>query len=399
MRPSARRWLIVAGLFLVTCGMAIPLAAFGVFLPIVVEAFGWSRGAVSTALSINLLVGGLAGFGIGALADRFGPRIMLVLTVALAGSAFALIASVGTLWELYLFIGVLGGVGTSSFYLLSATTIARWFADRRGLALSLVLVGFNLGYVTAGPLAALLITLMGWRAAYAVLGGGAGLLAMVGAVSVRLPHGPEIAAGRSDRAAPPTPGGLTLREALTDPRQWSLNASWLLQGGLVFMVTVHIVPYARDRGASLAGASLVLTAYGVGALGGRLVSGLASDRLGTLTTVRAGFLAMTLAMIVLVWLPSPTVMLAAMTLFGAGFAAADTMVAKVIPDVFGLRAIGAIMGVLNLGWRAGAALGPAVAGFLFDLTGSYAVPFGAAPVGVLAAWALFVLGTSRVRIS
>jgi MFS family permease len=399
LRPSARRWLIVAGLFLVTCGMAIPLAAFGVFLPIVVEAFGWSRGAVSTALSINLLVGGLAGFGIGALADRFGPRIMLVLTVALAGSAFALIASVGTLWELYLFIGVLGGVGTSSFYLLSATTIARWFADRRGLALSLVLVGFNLGYVTAGPLAALLITLMGWRAAYAVLGGGAGLLAMVGAVSVRLPHGSEIAAGRSDRAAPPTPGGLTLREALTDPRQWSLNASWLLQGGLVFMVTVHIVPYARDRGASLAGASLVLTAYGVGALGGRLVSGLASDRLGTLTTVRAGFLAMTLAMIVLVWLPSPTVMLAAMTLFGAGFAAADTMVAKVIPDVFGLRAIGAIMGVLNLGWRAGAALGPAVAGFLFDLTGSYAVPFGAAPVGVLAAWALFVLGTSRVRIS
>src|SRR5262249_470719 len=152
LRPSARRWLIVAGLFLVTCGMAIPLAAFGVFLPIVVEAFGWSRGAVSTALSINLVVGGLAGFRIGALADRYGPGIMLVLTVALAGSAFSLIASVGTLWQLYLFIGVLGGVGTSSFYLLSATTIARWFADRRGLALSLVLVGFNLGYVTAGRL-------------------------------------------------------------------------------------------------------------------------------------------------------------------------------------------------------------------------------------------------------
>ena len=99
LRPSARRWLIVAGLFLVTCGMAIPLAAFGVFLPVVVEAFGWSRGAVSTALSLNLVVGGLAGFGIGALADRYGPRIMLVLTVALAGSAFALIASVDTLWS------------------------------------------------------------------------------------------------------------------------------------------------------------------------------------------------------------------------------------------------------------------------------------------------------------
>ena len=399
LRPSARRWFIVAGLFLVTCGMAIPLAAYGVFLPILVEAFGWSRGAVSTALSINLVMGGLAGFGIGALADRYGPRAMLVLTVALAGTAFALIASVGTLWQLYLFIGVLGGVGTSSFYLLSATTIARWFTDRRGLAISLVLLGFNLGYVSAGPLAAWLITLIGWRAAYAVLGGGAGILAMVGAVSVRLPHGAEISGGRSDHAAPPTQGGHTLREALADPRQWCLNASWLLQGGIVFMVTVHIVPYARDHGASLAGASLFLTAYGIGALGGRLVSGIASDRLGTLTTVRGGFLAMTVSLIALVWVPSPAAMLGAMAMFGAGFAASDTMIAKAIPDVFGLRAIGAIMGVLNLGWRAGAALGPATAGFLFDLTGSYTVPFGVAPVAVLASWAFFTLGTSRVRLS
>jgi predicted MFS family arabinose efflux permease len=73
------------------------------------------------------------------------------------------------------------------------------------------------------------------------------------------------------------------------------------------------------------------------------------------------------------------------------------MIAKVIPDVFGLRAIGAIMGVLNLGWRAGAALGPAAAGFLFDLTGSYTIPFGAAPLAILASWLFFALGTSRPR--
>jgi len=88
-----------------------------------------------------------------------------------------------------------------------------------------------------------------------------------------------------------------------------------------------------------------------------------------------------------------------MALFGAGFAAADTMVAKVVPDVFGLRAIGAIMGILTLGWRAGAALGPAAAGFLFDSTGSYSIPFGAAPLAVLASWALFALGTARVRMT
>lgn len=380
--------------------MAMPLAAYGVFLPVLAEAFGWSRGAVSTALAINLAVGGFAGFGIGALADRYGPRVMLVLTVVLAGTAFALVSVVHALWQIYLFVGILGGIGTSSFYLLSTTTIARWFTDRRGLALSLVLVGFNLGYVSSGPLAAWLIAEIGWRGAYAVLGGGAGLLSLVGAVSVRLPRGAEHAASvRPDRAtaAPATSGGITLGQALADRRQWYLNACWLLQGGLVFMVTVHIVPFARDRGVSLAGASLALTAYGIGAFIGRLAGGVTSDRLGTLTTVRAGYLAMTLAMVVLVWVPSRVAMLGSMAAFGAGFAASDTIVARVIPDVFGLRAIGAIMGVLTLGWRAGAALGPIAAGFLFDLTGSYTIPFGAAPFAALASWMFFTLATSRSR--
>jgi predicted MFS family arabinose efflux permease len=163
------------------------------------------------------------------------------------------------------------------------------------------------------------------------------------------------------------------------------------------MVTVHIVPFARDQGVSLAGASLALTAYGIGSFIGRLAGGVTSDRLGTLATVRAAYLAMALALVVLVWIPSRVAMLGSMAAFGAGFAAADTVIAKVIPDVFGLRAIGAIMGVLTLGWRAGAALGPAAAGFLFDLTGSYAIPFGAAPLAVLASWIFFTLGTSRSR--
>jgi MFS family permease len=151
--PGARRWLIVGALFLITYGMATPLASYGVFLPILAERFGWSRGAISAALSINLLVGGVAGFAAGALADRYGPRLILVVTSITAGAAFALVALVGALWQLYLLVGLLGGVGMSSFYLLSATTISRWFDARRGLALALVLVGFNLGYISAGPLA------------------------------------------------------------------------------------------------------------------------------------------------------------------------------------------------------------------------------------------------------
>src|SRR5882672_9508570 len=149
-----RRWLIVLALSVVTYGISMPLAAYGVFLPVLAEAFGWSRGALATALSVNLLLGGVAGFAIGALADRHGPRVMLVATVALAGAGFALVGVVGALWQLYLFVGVLGGVGMSSFYLLAAATVSHWFEERRALAIGLVLAGFNLGYISAGPLAA-----------------------------------------------------------------------------------------------------------------------------------------------------------------------------------------------------------------------------------------------------
>jgi MFS family permease len=393
-RSDTRRWLIVAALFVVSYGISTPLAAYGVFLPVLAEHFGWSRGAISAALSVNLLVGGVAGFGVGALADRRGPRLLLVVTVVLAGTAFALVSVVTALWQLYLLIGILGGIGMSSFYLLSTATVTHWFDERRGLALALVLVGFNLGYISGGPLAAWLITSMGWRAAYCVLGGGCGLLSFCAAITVRLPRPTE----RRDllRAAPgPVGAGVTLRQSLVDPRQWGLNLSWLLLGGLAIMISVHAVPFARDRGVSLADASLALTAYGIGSVAGRLTAGFISDRIGTRLTINTAYVFEIVALLALLWFPSRAALLASLVLFGAGFAASDTMVAKVIPEVFGVRAIGAIMGILTLGWRLGAAIGPAAAGFLYDLTGSYTLPFGAAPLAVALSWLLFTLSTAR----
>lgn len=402
MRPSARRWLIVLALFVVTYGISTPLAAYGVFLPVLAETYGWSRGAIATALSINLLIGGVAGFAIGALADRHGPRVMLVVTVALAGTAFALVATVSALWQLYLFVGLLGGVGMSSFYLLAAATVMHWFDERRGLALALVLVGFNLGYISAGPLAAWLIGAVGWRPAYALLGSGCGLLTLGAALTVRLPrpaersdlHRPGPVAAAGAYSAMP---GVTLRAALADPRQWLLNLSWFLLGGLALMISVHAVPFARDQGISLAAASLALTAYGVGSVSGRLTAGAVSERLGAHTTVRIGYVLQILALSALAWVPSREALLISLGVFGAGFAASDTMVTKVIPDVFGVRAIGAIMGVLALGWRCGAALGPAIAGFVYDATGSYAIPFGLAPIVVIVSWGCFNLATRAGR--
>jgi MFS family permease len=90
--------------------------------------------------------------------------------------------------------------------------------------------------------------------------------------------------------------------------------------------------------------------------------------------------------------PPPWLAAVVLTAFGFGFAGADTVVVKIVPDVFGLRGLGAIMGLLTFAWRCGAALGPATAGFVYDATGSYAVPFGATPIVLVLSFLLFAYG-------
>src|SRR5262247_3197496 len=148
------RWRVVVALFCVIVAVATPVSAFGVFLPVRAGAFGWSRGAVSVALSINMAMGGVAAFAVAHAADRRGPRGVLALTVAIGAAGLALTSAIGALWHLYLSYGVLVGIGFSSIYVLTTATVSRWFVERRGLALAVVLSAFNFGWLAGGPLAA-----------------------------------------------------------------------------------------------------------------------------------------------------------------------------------------------------------------------------------------------------
>src|SRR5256885_13955069 len=142
----APRWRVVVALFAVTSCSAAALSTFGVFLPVLSDAFGWSRGAVSVALSISLVVGGVAAFVIGRVADRRGPRGVLAATVALGAVGFALSARIDALWHFYLSYGLLVAVGMSSVYVLSSATVAALFASRRGMVPALVLSCFYSGW-------------------------------------------------------------------------------------------------------------------------------------------------------------------------------------------------------------------------------------------------------------
>jgi MFS family permease len=400
---------VVVALFALVFAVAIPLASFGVFLPVLAAAFGWSRGAISVALSINMITGGIAGFWIGVLADRYGPRAVLGPTILLAGTGFALASTIGALWQFYLCIGVLVGIGNSSIYVISAATIVRWFDEDRGLVLGLVLTGLNLGFAAGGPVSAVLIDGIGWRGAYLTLAVLVCAVAGLASLFVVNPARPILvtdtgAVRRVGSYGPPgadslnvTTPGFTFAEALASPRLWYLATAWMLLGFVFMLTTVHIVPYARDRGISLESASLALTAYGIGAIAGRILVGMAADRLGVRPLMRWCFAVQFLAFVPLLAGPPGWAVTLLLLAFGFGFAGADTLLVTVVPEVVGLRAIGAAMGVLNFGWRLGAALGPATAGFVYDATGSYLLAFAVAAAFVVAGFVLSTFGARPAR--
>lgn len=387
----APRWRVVVALFIVTSCIATAVSSFGVFLPVLSETFGWSRGAVSVVLSINLVLGGIAAFPVGRIADRRGPRAVLAITVAIGAVGFVLSARINALWHLYLSYGVLVGVGMSSIYVLTAATVARWFDARRGIALAVVLSGFNLGWLTGGPLAAFLIGHWGWRTAYVALGALVAVIGMPASLWVRYPRATQ---PRMRIAAAPA---AARRAALADTRLWFFLTAWCFLGLVFMMVTVHSVSYARDRGLPLEQASLALSAFGIGAVSGRLLAGAATDRFGAVPTMRVCLLIQCAALgALLLGLPTWTVV-GTLLLFGLGASGADNTFVKAVSDVFGLAALATIMSVVGLGWRSGAGIGSALAGFVHDVTGSYTPSFAFAVLSLAVVWTLFRLGSAPSR--
>jgi predicted MFS family arabinose efflux permease len=367
---------------------------FGVFLPVLSGEFGWSRGAISIAASLNLIVGGVIAFVVGAASDRYGPRPVLALSALMIGAVYLLASTISTLWQFYLLMGVLLGISMSGIYLVPTATVARWFVKQRGLALGILLAGLNLSLVTGGPLSASLIENFGWRASYQILGVLVWTIATPASLFTRFPDGQTKG---SSNPSDHRPDGESLRDALRNRRLWLIAAAWFLLGFAHMMITIHVVPFVKDRGVMLERASLALTIFGIGTIIGRILLGTAADRLGTM---RIFWACQIVQIVALTWIltgPSLSTLYSLILWFGVGAAGSDTAVVKGSAEVFGTRAIGAIMGALSFGWRCGAALGPAAAGFIYDATGSYTIALGLASAGLAGSTIFFTLATLPLR--
>ncbi len=371
------------------------VSTFGVFFKPIANDLEWSRTAVSGAFSMRMLVMTLLVAPVGYWTDRYGPRAILLPSLVLLGTANLLLARVTELWQFYLVQGLMIGVGASAPFISVASTIARWHENRRGIALGIVATGVGLGSVTLAPLAANLIANTGWRQAAAVLG--------IIVLAVGVPCSLLI------RGFPGSPGPATTSKR--GPAKELLN-SWMLLPRLTrtpsfagmalmfflfttatYLVTAHFVNYATDTGVSPAVAAAMVAALGIASTAGRLLMGVASDRVGVKASIITCFVPVALALLLVTWRPSTSVLWAAVIMFGFGQGGETPLVPGIVADQYGTKHLASVTAVALTGSLVGAAVGPWMGGFLFDLSESYVLPFGMGICFVIAAIVL----ASRLR--
>jgi MFS family permease len=277
------------------------------------------------------------------------------------------------------------------------STVSRWFGENRGLALGIAGMGIGLGPVVIAPFATHLISTFGWRMAYIILGAVAWVVILP--LSQLLKRSPTDMNARvtselservvKDRAAPEPDSGqlgdLVLRQAVRTRSFWFFSVAWLLTSFCFMMVMIHIVPHATDIGIPPMQAATILSVIGGFMIAGRLIIGKVSDNVGRKMTTAACALCTALAMIWLTWAQELTRLYGFAALFGFFNGGFDTIIAALIGDTFGVRNIGMIMGALQITFGLGMVFGPALAGVVFDVNGSYFTAF------VIGAAAMFIV--------
>ena len=364
--------------------------AYSLFLVALLREFGWSRSVLAGAFSIFTLVSGGAGPVLGALADRFGPRrLILIGGVLLAGSLWA-DSFVTRAWHLYLAFGVLTAIGVATAgWTPAVVLVQRQWSARLGLALGIAGSGVGLGIFLVVPLCQGLIDAFGWRWAFRGLGALA-LLWILPATALFVHDAPAAPRAAPTRSAP---GGSSLAEALASSSFRFIGLAVFLGSICSQTLHVHQAAFFVDHGLPAMTAASVISVVGASSILGKTGGGFVSDLFPREAVYALGMVGM-IGGVVVLWLvaavPSPWLAMGYGVLFGLGYSVTAFVVPAMMSDRFRGPHFGAIFGATQVASALGSALGAWLAGRIFDATGSYALAFsiaaGAAAVAALSVW-------------
>jgi MFS family permease len=383
-------WWIVGGAFLIYFVSGGLFATATVFFKALNADFEWERGALSGAFSLGFIVAGVSAPLWGRIADRHGPRSSFLPGALITGVLCLLLSQISNLASLYVLyiVFTFGSAGISLIPI--SVLLSNWFVEKRGRAIGIAYTGAGLGGLIFTPLAGFLVERLGWRSAYAI--GGIAVIALIVPVALWLknrpeelgllpdgrdPSPPDSAPADEDSAAGGAGTSLTLGSAVRTRAFWLVALTWMVTMMSLAAVGLHQVAFLTDVGLPTESASLAAGAVGGVSILGRIGFGVLSERFPIRRLFAVCYLMCGVG-IALLW-ATPSVGSASLALYVACFGIATggsfALTALLVGDLFGIRALGEIFGLLGLIATIGGAIGGTGAGLLFDRAGSYDVVF------------------------
>ncbi len=347
--------------------------SFGAFFESITAEFGAGSGATALVFSITISLSFALGPFTGALADRVGPRPVLLLGAGALCVGLLVTSQATSIVMAYLSYGIGVGVAIACGYVPMVATVGGWFVERRALALGVSVAGIGLGTLIGSPLSAALITATSWQTTFVIYAIGGGAL-LCGCAVVARP-GP---------AAQPSPGLRSFRDLMRIGDFATLYFATLSVTFGLFVPFVFLASYAEDQGAApVASATLVGVIGGMSVLG-RLGLGSLADRIGPVRLYRLSYVLM--AGSHLVWLVAGDrywLLVVYAGALGIGYGGFIAIGPAVVAVRFGMEGIGGVLGTLYTSAAIGSLAGPPLAGVLIDAAGYRSAIAGAAVMSAL----------------
>lgn len=396
-------WLILAACFFITlCAMGIRTST-GVFVTSIESDLEWSRAEITRVFSIGILVGAFSFLATGYFYDKFGGRAVIGFSLLLLGAsvmASSLINSMLAFIIIWGFIMSFAGSGVSNVTINSL--LSRWFFKRRSMAISISATGGSLGPVFFAPFSAYLIEAFTWRAGFLVLG--AILFFVVAPVAFAflrsqpkdvIPLGEEESKANkqkggdsSDEGSAQVSGLLFTsgwKQALSTSPFWQLSAAYVVCGITTNIIAIHFVPFAEDSGVpKLTAATMFSVMMGLNFVG-VLSAGYLSTRFKQKNVLGTTYALRGLAYALLIGVGGMEGMWVFAVVAGVSWIATASVTSVMTADIFGLKNIGVLNGMVNMAHQIGGAASVFMAGELHQMTGSYTLPFSIAMVTLIGA--------------
>jgi MFS family permease len=363
---SRKAWVMVWATFVCLAVIFGVSYSFAAFFESFAKEFDAKRADVSWIFGICGLVYFVLGALGGLLADRWGPRLVCMAGMGLIALGLYVTSLAQSLDLIYVSYGLLVGLGIAFVYTPSIASVQPWFTTRRGLASGIASSGVGAGTLLLPVLVSLLLTNMPWREALQILSVGVLVVGLSAAFLLeRVPTQGGLARG----ALP----GLSLQDAVRTPSFRWLYMGALLGAPVMFIPFAHISAAARDAGVPESQAVGLVGLIGIGSLIGRFAIGWLADRLGRVKTLMLMQALMGLSY--LIWAVAEDRWLFAFFAiwFGLSYGSIVSLLPAICMDLFGGKAVAAIIGTLYTGAALGNLLGPVLAGRVFDVTHSYSL--------------------------